>query len=392
MNPNSLPVLAALLAGLPLAAQNLLSYRPDGGAGIPPRMIEYPCLSRAWDGVAGPGLVPGPFPGRARPFAGALLGASAIDALAGVMFTTNGVATIQRTQYPRIGASTGAAIPDLPIPAAVGQVTGMAVDPVLHHLFLTNGIQIFEVDPMAGMAVLGSFLAAPLNILTGLEYDRTQPGVIFAVSSAAEVAVYNRGGGLVGVTPAPYGWPGADAIGVALDMSDVGGGDFYVLHANGQLWNHTRGVLHATEAANQVGMCYLPSPVHLPSVGSCGGVVPTVETTNLVVDGLANIGLEVHNLPPGTGSLVWLLQPLPPGAAPALLTGLPLPGGDTVWPALGGPSLFTFVGGAADSVRPFAVPAGFAGWSILAQPFMMCPAAAAGFIAPQAMQLEISRD
>ncbi|HEX5050411.1 MAG TPA: hypothetical protein VFZ65_01435 [Planctomycetota bacterium] len=386
---------AILLPGLSLSAQNLLSYRPDGGVGAPARMFEFPCRSPAWSpALGGPGLVPGPFAGRARPFVAAL-GACTVDSTAGVMFTTNGLVSIQRTQYPRIGSSTGAAIPDLPIPAVVGQVTGMAVDPVLHHLFLTNGPTVFEVDPTAGMAVLASFPAAPLNLLAGLEYDPAQPGLVFAVTTAAEVATYNRGGGLISAAPPTYAWPGADAVGIAYDKSNVAGGDFYVMHANGQIYNHTHGVLHTTEPANQVGMVYLPSPVQLPSAGTCGGVTPTVSVSELVVEGAGGFGLEIDNLPAGAPLAVWGVQVYGPGTAPPVppvWIGLPFACGDTLWPVPGMPLLtFTALGAGTSAVLPLPLPGATAGWTLLAQPLVFCPSSPCGFILPNAMQCEISR-
>lgn len=387
--PACVCVLSVTTLGAVLPAQNLVSYRPNNGA--PAQMFEFPCASRAWVG-GGPGLIAGAYPGRARPLQPHPLGAVANDSTAGVLFTTNGQVSIQRTEYPRIGSASGVALPDLPIPAGVGTVNGMAVDPALRRIFLTNGVTVFECDPLAGMAILVSFPAAPLNVLAGLDFDPTQPGLLFAVSTAGEVATYGRAGGLIAVSAPTYAWPGAMATGVALDKSDAAGGVFYVQHANGQVYNHTTGALHTTEPADQVGISYIPSPIQLPSAGVCGGAAPTVTVSELVVDGLAN-GLELRGLAAGTPFVVWGIVVLPPGSPPAVATGVPFACGDTLWllPPMPTPVTLLAPVGGTSSLLPLAVPAGLAGWALFVQPLVPCAASPCGFVLPNAMQLEISR-
>lgn len=391
MNTLSVPFVAmALLApATALSAQNLLAYRPDPASA---EMSEFPCRSRAWQPGCTPGLVPGPYAAPLRPFAANPLGACTVDATTGVVYTTNGINSIQRRQYPRIGSSTGAALPNLPIPAVVGSVTGMAVDPVNKHLFLTNGTQVFEVDPLAGMAIVASWVAMPMNILAGLEYDPARPNRVFGVSTAAEIATYERGVGFLSAVSPIYPWPGFEATGLGLDKSDPLGGDFYVVHANGQVFHYPTGTLHTTLPANQVGMVYLPSKIELPSGGACGGAAPVVGTSRLVVDGAAGFGLEIGNLPLGTALVIWGIDVLAPAAAPACMSTVALPFGcgDTLWfPAP--PTLFAALAAGTSAVMPLPLPAGFPGWTLIAQPALFCGACPAGLVLPNAMQLEISR-
>ncbi|MBK8975766.1 MAG: hypothetical protein IPM29_07555 [Planctomycetes bacterium] len=383
MNRTVTPVLT-LLAGAALAgapnAQQVLSYLPNAGGS---RFAEECVPSPA---CGGPGVVDySMFPAPAMAVAGPLAGAVCLDDRSGVIYATNGVGVITRSRYPNLTcAGSGGVLPNLPIPGMVGVVTGMAVDPVSKRLFLTNGTTIFEFDPPAGMALVSSWPAAPLNFLTGLDYDIDRPGVLTAVSSAAEVALYTIGGGLVGVSPATYPWPGAEAIGVARDRTDPAFGRTLVLHRNGELYDHSTGALVRTRAAGRVGLTFLPAPLRLPSGRSCAGIVPDPKVSAFPLAGSVTFGLELCNLPPGTPFALLLLD-VPAVPAPVLL-----PAG-AVWFGAAPASLPVPVGGAPSVAVPLPlaglpVPLGFdAQWAI------PCPAAPTGFIFTDGLQVELAR-
>jgi hypothetical protein len=387
MKLSSLSTIAAVVITMAsaLSAQNLLRYRPSS----PLPIQERPAPSRAWSRSApGPGLIQPNLPGPTRAFLAHPNGAITIDSTTGWIFSTNGAGVIDRTEYSRIGSATGATIPPLPFPAGVARVTGMTFDPVARHLFLTDGLTIYEVDPAAGMAVLTAFPASPLNFLAGLSYDPADPLHVYAVSTAGEVATYSRGGGLIAVSPAIYSWPGAPAVGLSLYKTASACRDFHVLHGNGNIYNHTLGDLIHTGAGNHVGMAFLPSPVLMPSVGACGGAGMDVRTSKLVVDGIAGFGLEI-DLPLGTPFVAWFIEVLPACPPPlALLSSIGLCGSD-VWVTAPVFSSVVAASSGGATVLPLTLPPGFVGTTLVAQPLVPCAASACGFVLPDAMHLEI---
>lgn len=367
-----------------VAAQNTLSYRPSGATSI---LREYPTASAAFNpAVPGPGVPVGAMAGPAAAFVGHPDGAVAVDNTTGLVFATNGAGVITRTFYPRLGCGpVPAPLAPLPIPAAIGNVTGMAFDPVARHLFLTNGIMIFEVDPAAGMAILCAWPQAPLNVLSGLDYDPATPGLVYAVSTAGEIGTYQRCVGLIAIAPPTYAWPGAMAVGLAMDKSSAAGGMWYVLHANGQTYNHSLGMLHDVGPANRVGLSFLASPVNLPSAGLCGGVHPEARVSELAVQNQPAFGIDVCNLPAGTPFAVLLVD--------FGFINPPNPFGGNTWlpiPALA--AFFHLVpAGSTEAHQPLALPPGTAGLGLYAQWFVPCGGAAWPYITSDAMQIEVSR-
>ena len=232
-----------------------------------------------------------------------------------------------------------------------------------------------------------------MNILSGLDFDPTQPTLVFAVTTAGEVATYNRGGGLVSVASPTYAWPGSIATGVALDLSDAAGGMFYVQHANGEVYNHTLGVLHATLPVDEVGLTFLASPIQLPSAGSCSGATPVVGVSDLVLADSPGFTLTLDGLPLGTPFVAWGIElPGGPAAAPV---GLPFACGDTLWlDPITPPGIvvLTAVVAGASAPLPLPLPAGSAGVRLFAQPLVPCALSPCGFVLPNAMQLEVARD
>ncbi len=364
--------LALAFAAAAAPAQNLLTYRPAGAGSD---ATEFPSLSPAFGG-AGPGIVRPAFAAPARPAMGAISGATEVDNTAEVVYSTNGFATIERRRYPRLACGGGAALPALPIPAACQPVTGMAVDPVSKNLFLTNGATIFRVDPLAGMAILCSFPAAPLNILSGLDYDPANPGQILAVSTVGEVATYNLCGALVGFVAPTYAFPGGVAVGIAQDKSGAAGGNVYVAWSNGQVYDHTAGLLWRALPANQAGLAYLASPVILPVGMACGAAAPDASIDALATTGKATFGFTMCNAAAGTPAAVVVLSPAM-GVAPPFWLGAPLVAPFGAVPV---------VGASANVAVPLGLPAGAA---IYQQWAFLC--AAGGFGLSSALQIEVSR-
>jgi len=390
MNPRNLCVLPfALSLTLPLAAQNMLGYHPGGAAGT--HMTEYPMRSPAFGPGGGPGVPVGVLPAPARPAQPRPLGSIAVDDTTGVVYTTNGLGSIQRSWYPRLGVVPPiVALPNLPIPAAVGQVHGMAVDPVTKHLFLCNGVMMFEVNPLAGMAIVSSWPQAPMNTLTDLEFDPAQPGNVYAVSTVGEIATYVRGGGFVGFVAPTYPIPaGGMAVGLALDRSDApvvpACPHWYVLWDNGQVWDQQFAALHTVVYGGHAGLTYLASPVNLPGAGACGGATPIVRVSTLAFDNNPGFGIEAGGFAAGTPLAALVLNlpgfgpPIPAGAAGTFW----LPGGWTHAVAVLGPG--------ATRVRfALPLPAGLIGLRFFAQCAIACPAAAAGHVLTDALQIEVS--
>ena len=379
-----LPLFATL--ALPLAAQNMLSYHPNGAVGS--FNVEYPMLSPAFVPGVGPGVPVGVLTAPARPAQPHPRGSIAVDDTTGIVYTTNGLGSIQRSWYPRLGVSPPAvALPNLPIPAVVAEVHGMAVDPVTKHLFLCNGVMMFEVNPLAGMAVVSSWPQTPMNILTDLEFDPSQPGFVFAVSTVGEIVTYLRGGGFSGFAPPSYAIPaGAIAVGLALDRSDAPlcAPHWYVLWSNGQIFDQQFAALHTAGFGGHCGLTYIASPVNLPGAAACGGSTPIVRVSPLMFENNPGFGIEVGSFAAGTpfAALVLNLGFGPPMALP--FGTFWLPGGFT--------AAFAVLPPAATSVRfPLALPAGMAGFGFYAQAAISCPAAAVGIALTDALQIEVSR-
>lgn len=377
----------SLFAALPLTAQNLLSYRAAGAANS--ALLEYPVVSLAFTPAGGPGVPVGILPAPARPAQPHPRGSVAVDDTTGIVYTTNGLASIQRSWYPRLGlVPPTAALPSLPIPAVVGEVHGMAVDPASKHLFLCNGVMMFEVDPLAGMAIVSSWTQSPLNVLTDLEFDPGQPGFVFAVSTVGEIATYARSGGLVGVTVPSYPFPGGMATGLALDRSNVLGAppEFYVLWDNGDVYRQSTGTVHVGSMAAFAGLTYLASAVNLPGAAACGGSAPIVRTSTLVFDGSGGFGVEVGGFAAGTPFAALVLNA--PGFGPAT----PMPPLGVFWLPGGWTHAFAVLPAPDTSVRfPLPLPPAMAPFRFYAQAAISCPASSAGFVVTDAMQFEISR-
>lgn len=380
-------VCLALCCVLPLTAQNLLSYRAAGAGGS--AMLEYPVVSPAFAPATGPGVPVGLLPAPARPAQPHPLGSVAVDDTTGIVYTTNGLASIQRSWYPRLGlVPPTAALPALPIPAVVGQVHGMAVDPASKHLFLCNGGMIFEVDPLAGMAIVASWTQSPLNVLTDLEFDPGQPGFVFAVSSVGEIATYARGGGLVSVAVPTYPFPGGMATGLALDRSNLlaAPAEFYVAWDNGDVYRQATGTVHLGGLGAFAGLTFLASAVNLPGGAACGGSAPIVRTSTLVFDGSTGFGVEVGGFAAGTPFAALVLNA--PGFGPAT----PMPPLGVFWLPGGWTHAFAVLSSTATSVRfGLPLPPGMAPFRFYAQAAVSCPASPAGFVVTDAMQFEIAR-
>lgn len=378
MNRSTLLSSAAVLlfAGTSMG-QNLLRYRPT--AGLPLR--ERPLPSPAWTG-SGPGRLLPHHAGPARALLSGPRGAVTINVADGVMLSTNGAGTIDRTEYSRTGLATGVVLPSLPFPAGVAQVNGMAFDPSSRHLFLTDGTTIYEVDPAAGMAVLFSFPASPMNTLAGLDFDRADPGHVYGVSTAGEVAIYDRYVGvMVSVTSPTYAWPGAEATGLALYKTAAPRRDFFVLHRNGDVYNHSTGVRIHNGLGGQVGMAYLPTPVHLPSSASGS---EEVMTSAFVVDGEARFGFELQGLAAPAIPLGWAVSLMPPGG----LVPLPVLCSD-LWPDPATAFVSTSPGATA---MPLPLPAGpiYVGTTLIAQPVVVTGDPTCPIKLLEAMHCEIS--
>lgn len=374
----AVPAIAALSATA--MAQNVLSFLPNGATS---EFVEE-CVPSPACGAPGVPSVR-TFAAPSRPSVAAPLGAVCVDDRAGVIFATNGNGVIVRTPYPFVGSPAASGTVSLPIPAVVGTVTGMAVDPMARLLYLTNGTEIFQVDPGAGMAVLCSWLASPLNILSGLDYDPGTPGVLTAVSTAGEVAAYSLCGGLISVASPTYPWPGADAVGVARDRTDATGGAVFVLYANGRIFDHGAGALLRVGAANRVGLSFLPSPLRLSSGVSCAGAATRPLVSKLPVAGTAAFGLELRSIPSGTPFVMLLL------GFPAVATPVPMAGG-SLWAHSGMVAIGMSVPAGATEVRAplslvgYGPPLGFdVQWAV------PCSASAAGFVLSDGLQVEVGR-
>lgn len=357
-----------------VVAQNLTTYLPAGAGSV---YNEFPANSPATPS----GALLGPYAGPARPLAAPEVGAIAVDNERQVVYSTNGTNTIERRVYPRMRCGVAVTMPSLPIPAAVGIVTGMAFDPATQTMFLTNGVTLFHIDPTAGMAVLCAWPAAPLNFLVGLDFDSATPGTVMGVSSAGEIASYAICGGIVGMAAPTYPWPGARAVGMCVDKSTAATRDPYVIYANGEIYNHAAGALVHT-GAQGVGLSYAASPVHLPSTGSCGGVAPRMWTNALATQGKASFGFSACNLPMGTPTAFLVLNGGfgPPIAGPW----------GTFWLAGAGAVIpVPVAGGATEASFALPLPGGTAGLGFYAQWAVPCPAGGLAFT--NALQVEISR-
>lgn len=355
------------------AAQNLTTYLPNAATS---NFDEFPARSPA---SASSALL-GPYAAPVRPFVTPDLGAVAIDNEREVTYSTNGLNTIERVVYPRKQCGVGVAMPALPIPAAVGRVTGMAVNPATSLLYLTNGRTIFEVDAPGGMAILCSWPASPLNAVSGLDFDSATPNELIAVSTAGEVARYSICGALMAVNAPTYPWPGARAVGVAVDKSAPAGGDAYVLYANGEMYNHNLAAVAHT-GVRGVGLTYAASPVHLPSASSCAGVAPRAWTDALATQGKMSFGFSACNLPAGTKTVFLILN----GGFGPPITGA----WGTFW-LPGGFVIPVAVPAAATSVNfPLPLPGGTAGLGFYAQ--WAVPCSGGGLAFTNALQVEISR-
>ncbi|MBK8101347.1 MAG: hypothetical protein IPK26_30055 [Planctomycetes bacterium] len=384
---NRLPGLCVLLS-VPLAhltAQNLLSYRPNGPLS---RLLEAPAASPAWvPPGGGPGVGVGVMNGPPRPVPPALLGAVEVDSTSGLVFSTNGQLSIERSFYPRLGCTPPAALPSLPIPAPVGSVTGMAFDPVLHHLFLTNGGMIFEVDPAAGMTIVCMWPAAILNILTGLDFDPAHPDRLMAVTSAGEVAIYSRCGMLLSAVGPGYPFPGGNAVGIARDRSDCVASSVYVLWDNGDTYDHGLSALHHAGGGGRVGLTYAATPTYLPSAGACGGSDPDGRIAQFAVEDEPGFAIEVCGLAAGLPFAALLID-LPPAPIGVALPGIC----GTTWVPI--PALFVgfapVAPGATTASVPLPLPPGLCGLRLYAQWFAPC-AGPCGYATSDGMQLEISR-
>jgi hypothetical protein len=375
--PSAGVLLAAILPLAGASAQNLLSYYPNGAAS---HFTEDCAASPVWNpALAGPGVPVGNTPSPARPLLGHPQGACAVDNLTGVVYSTNGSPTIHRKRYERLGCPPGGgALPPLVLPAFIGQVTGLAVDPATKNLFVTDGITIWRLDPLAGMAILCSFPAAPMNILAGLDFDPATPNVLYAITTAAEFVRYNLCAGFINFVPPPYPWPGAVATGLAIDKSQPGA-TIYVLHANGEIWNFSTGTMHLAGHVDHVGLTFLASPTHLPSAGSCGGVKPEVRASTLAVAGVPS-GVDLCNIPAGTAT-VYALVGFGFGGPIAIGGGFWLPGAPI--------ALAIATGGAASVNLP--VPALANGARYYVQWAVPCAGAALGVIFSDAIQVEVAR-
>ena len=375
-------VLAAAVLCAAASTQNVLSYQPAGAASL----LFEECIPGAACGSAG---VPSSrtFAGPLRPTPpGVLDGAIAVDDRHALILATNGHTTIKRSRYPTLGCgSSGGALPDLSVPAAIGTVTGMAVDPGTNHLFLTNGTMLFRVDPSAGMTILCSWSASPLNILSGLEFDPAIPGELLAVSTAGEVARYSICGGLLSVSSPTYAWPGSPAVGVALDRTDAAGGQTYVLRANGDIYFHPAGPLLRNLAAGRVGLSFLPSALRLPGAVACAGASATPRISTLAFSGSTGFGLELCGIPAGTPFAVALLGlpsvPVPIAALPAGLLWVNAP------IALGVP----VAAGASSVGIPLSLAGITAPLDFDVQWGLPCSTSAVGHVLTDALQIEVGR-
>ena len=380
MKTFALPSVLLLAAAHALEAQNLLSYHPAGAAGS--FAFEHPLPSPAF-GAGGPAVAVGAIAAPARPFQPPPFGSIAVDDTTGVVYTTNGFGSIQRSWYARLGCVPPVApLAALPIPAAVGSVLGMAVDPVTKHLFVNNGVTVFRLNPLAGMAIVGSFATAPVANLTDLEFDAALPGVLRGVTRGGAIVEYAIGGGLLASLAPSYAAPaGSMAVGLALDRtSAIGAPHFFVLWSNGQVFNQNSGAVHTAGLVNHCGLTFIASPQNLPSGGAIGGLVPQIRVASLAVPGI--VPIEIGNAPIGTFAAIFLQVG---GYGPAM----PLGAAGTFW--LGG-ALPPVVVATPAGTGSYAIvlPGGVVGYSIYAQWLADAAAYPAGGAFTDAIQIEVA--
>ncbi|MCA8978284.1 MAG: hypothetical protein KDC98_26385, partial [Planctomycetes bacterium] len=343
---------------------------------------EYPFPSPVFVG-GGPAVPVGPMPAPAAMLLPAPHGSIAFDDTTGIVYTTNGVGTIQRSWYPRLGCVPPAVVlPALPIPAGVGPIFGMAVDSVTKHIFVNNGATIFRLNPMAGMAVVMAWATGVPN-LTDLEFDPALPGQLFGVRGGGGIVNYNVGGGILGMMGPSYVVPaGGIAVGLALDQSSpVGAPHFFTLWDNGQIYNQNLAALHTTVPANNRGLCFIAAAQVLPGAGAIGGVVPEIRTSAMCVTG-TGFGFEMCNAPAGTWSGLALKVGVP--GAP-----VPLGGIGTFWLAGGwlAPLVYSPTTTAA---YPLPIPAGLVGFRFYGQWIADFFAFPAGSAFTDALQVEVA--
>ncbi|MFO1054776.1 MAG: hypothetical protein U1F36_21340 [Planctomycetota bacterium] len=371
-----------LAASASLDAQQLISYLPGVAGGT----FYEECAPSAACGT--PGVpVSHSFAAPARPIVGVLDGDVAVDDRAGVIFSTNGYGMIARNRFPRLGCVGAGALAALPFPPGMAVIRGMAVDPAARLLLLTDGNQVFTVDPGAGMATLAAFPSGLPVQLTGLCFDPALPGEILAVTAAADVVRYQRAtGAILGVTPAIYAPPGSHAVGLAQDRTSAGGGHVFVLHAGGEVFDHTTGALLRTLAAGRVGLAFAPDALRLPGAVACAGATAEPRTSSLAFAGNAAFGLELCGIPAGTTFAVALIGlPSTPVSVATLPSGLLWVAGAPI--ALGVP-----VPAGSTSV---AIPLSLAGITppvdFDVQWGLPCAASAVGHVLTEGLQIEVGR-
>jgi hypothetical protein len=246
-----------------------------------------------------------------------------------------------------------AVLPSLPIPAAVGQVTGMAVDPASKHLFVSNGASIFELDPIAGMAVVCMWPSTIAVPVTDVEFDPANPAEVFALDATGQILTYGRCGVLVAAMAPSYAAPVGMAVGLALDRSMPAGGalPFHVLWSSGNVYDQSLGAVHAGGFLNHAGLTFFASPIHLPSAGLCGGVKAQIRTSMPSIAGAAGFGFELGNVPAGTPFVAL-------GVDLGLFGGpVALGGSGTLW-VPGALASFVVFPGAGTAAMPLPLPGG----------------------------------
>jgi hypothetical protein len=367
------------MLSLATTAQQLLSYAPASAS-----FVEE-CLPHGACGTAG--VAPSrSFSGPALAPGAAMDGAVAIDDRRGIVFATSGSGSITRTRMPGLGCGSPAALVPLPIPSSIAVVRGMAVDPLSTRMFLTDGTTISVVDRVAGMAVLASFPSLMPVQLTGLCFDPATPTELLAVSVGADVVRYQiSGGARLSVTPAPYASPGREATGLAIDRSAPSGGAIYVLHASGEIFDHTTGAVLRSGLVDRVGLAFVPSALRLPSAMSCAGGAAEPRLAALAVAGSTGFGVDLCGIPAGT-AMALLLVGIPMVSSP-----IAIPAG-RLW--VGSAPIAFGIPVAAGS-RAVHVPLSLgglsAGMSFDVQWGLPCSSSAGGIVLTDALQVMVGR-
>ncbi len=378
--------------GVCAAAQNVLVYA--GGPGLCAEansispLFPFPGpLQNIFPTIPAIGPpVPGPFTN----------GAVAVEATNGRVFYSNGalIAAMPNPGFVTPGVPAAVAFPPAPVPAfppgTPPFVTGMAVDAVAGILWTTNGLFLQATGLLPPFLPLGPPIPVPGFMpipVTGLEWDSIT-GALWAVSGPGVVFAFTPAGAFVaGPFPPPLGIPGP-ATGVTIDKTGLAAPGFaarslYVL-AGGVVFDYTTLIALPVFGLGE-GLAFNARPqIWLPPGCACGPLfTPTLAPLAPTTTGVPFTGVDWNGLPPFSPVVVVVDIVFNP--AMPLINGVGCPLGMV----LGSPTLFLFVGG-ANGAGTFSLPFGLVGLppglTLFAQYAAPCAADPVGLVLSPVMQ------